>query len=129
MTAATWITAGATVVTAVLAGLIYLRQTRGATVSARFEETSEFTGVNTGSKRSYRLVIKNLGPAPIRLISVEAHPDLLAGPVTFDLELLKDEEHRIAAAPSLATPPIVTIKTTWLDSRGNQKSREQALGV
>ena len=76
------------------------------------------------------LVVKNLGPARARVTSVEAlnAPGLLMELGLDNLELLKDEEHRISAAPTLATPQPVKIRMTWTDSRG-EHVREQTLNL
>lgn len=131
MTVATWIAALATLATAVFAGLIYLRQTRGSVLSARFESSSGFQGVDTGTNPQYHLIVRNQGPEAARVISIEVqdYPELLIGePGLDDLNLLRDEEHRILAAPTLAIPRLVRVKTVWIDSRG-EHSREQTLTV
>lgn len=97
-------------------------QQQTANLSMRF--------VNEG--RSYRLVITNRGPGPAKVLDVKSlsDPSLLAGPLGLDdLTLLKDEEHSILAAPSLATPPHPKVYVSWLDGRGGTHSREQTLSL
>ncbi len=92
-----------------------------ATLSGRFERDG----------RNDRLVIKNQGPGPARVVSVETlnNPDLLVGPLGLeDLTLLASEEHRIVAAPHLGMTLPVKLKMTWLDSRGLQ-ARDQTLNL
>lgn len=130
MTAATWITAFATVVTAVVAGLIYWKQPRGASLSVRYEKRPFFV------QREIQIfsevfVLTNLGPDPAQVVSIEVldEPRLMAGPLGLDdLHLMKDEQHRILATPDLSTPPTVRIRMVWIDSRGEQ-SRDQTINM
>ena len=80
--------------------------------------------------RNVELVVANRGPDAAQLISVEAldNPDLLVGPSRYeDFYLQPGESHHVFAAPSLATPPLVTIRIIWIDSRGEQ-SHDQKVG-
>jgi len=91
-----------------------------ATLSASFEKEG----------RTDRLVVMNRGPGSARVVSVECltDPSLLVEPLCEGMTLLEGEECTILAAPSLATPPTVTVRMSWMDARGIQ-SREQTLNL
>ena len=93
----------------------------GSMLSARFEKDG----------RTDRLVMSNSGPGFARVISVQVlnAPDLLVEPLGLDnLVLFEGEEHRILAAPTLATPQPVKVRMIWINARGVQ-SREQNLNL
>jgi hypothetical protein len=92
-----------------------------AMLSARF----------VGSGTSHQLVVENLGPGEADVMSIDAlnAPNLLIGnDLGNGRHLYKGDAIRILAAPSLATPGVVNIGMTWLDSEGGQY-RVQALDL
>ena len=129
MSAATWIAALAAASIALAVTFIYLRQTRRATLSARLVQFMQFASSATTPDGQYHILVQNLGPASVRLISVEADQDLLPGPATFDVELRKGEAQRIPVALGLASLPSVTVRMKWVDSRGKTRWRDETLGV
>ena len=129
MSAATWIAGLTAVAMALVAALIYVRQTRRATLSARLVKLMQFADTGTTPDGQYHILVQNLGPASVRLISVEADQDLLAGPATFDVELRKGEAHRIPVAVGLTPPPLVKVRMKWVDSGGKTRWRDETLGV
>ena len=129
MSAATWIAALAAASIALVVTFIYVRRMRRATLSARLVKFMQFASSGTSPDGQYQILVQNLGPASVRLISVEADQDLLAGPATFDVELRKGEAHRIPVAQGLTAPHTVTIRLKWIDSRGKTRWRDETLGV